>query len=95
MDVDLIPPHLHLDSLDESYQGQSAWPGSILDVCWPWARSLLFVWTPVMKCLCIPLVGERAISLHTVLRFWDYTSTKGANSRYEHYSSYLEGVSYS
>ena len=31
MDVDLIPPHLHLDSLDESDQGQSSWPGSILD----------------------------------------------------------------
>ena len=95
MDVYLILPHLHLDIIDASDQGQSAWPGSILDVCWPWACSPLFVWMPGMKCLCIQMVGERAIFFHTVPRFQDYTSTKGAHSRYERYSSYLEGVSYS
>ena len=49
LDVYLIPPRIHLDSLDASYQGQSTWPRSILDVCWPWACSLLFVWMPGMK----------------------------------------------
>ena len=91
MDVYLIPPNFHFDSLDASDQGQSEWPGSILYVCWPWACSLLFVWIPGMKCLCIQLVGERAIFLHTVPQF-HYTSTKGAHFRYERYSSYLEGV---
>ena len=95
VDVYLNPPHLHLDSLDDSDQEQSAWPGSILDVCWPWACSLLLVWMPGMKCLCIQLVGERVIFLHTVPKFWDYTSTKGAHSRYERYSYFLERVSYS
>ena len=95
MDVYIIPPHLHLDSLDASDKEQSAWPGSILDVCWPWACSLLFVWMPGMKFLCIQLVGERAIFLHTVPRFRDYTITKGDHFSYERYSSYMEGVSYS
>ena len=95
VDVYLIPPHLHFNILDASDQEHSEWPGSILDVCWPWACSLIFVWIPGTKCLCIQLVGERAISFHTVPWFREYISTKAAHSRYERFSSFLEGVSYS